>query len=507
MIECIICPSNRITCSRHQNTDVYARLRVAEKVRHYLFEFRGPPPYKSFGDFAIPTNNAFRQSLTVSRTNGPTRWNKLHRKWPVSILPSSFAKVGCANINDNMASLWKHRDFRILWAGETISELGSQISMVAVSLVAVRSLHATTFQVSLLFASSTAAFLLVGLPAGAWVDRLRRRPVMIVTDLGRLVALGSIPLAYEFGWLTMPQLYVVMFLAGILTVFFDVAYQSYLPSLVGPGAVVEGNSKLSVSAQIAGVAGPSVAGALVQIIGGPLAVAIDSGSFGISAIAVKAIRTEENKPGQRNHPNMRSEIGEGLRFVFKHQILRAIAFTTATSNLFSSMLAAVEIVFLVRVIHLEPGVIGVVFAAGGVGGVIGAFSASTLARRIGSARATVIGIAITAPTLLMPLSTSSDGALLFALGGLSMGLGATIYNINQVSFRQRLCPPELLGRMNASMRFLVSGVMPIGALIGGVIGSTLGLRATLWIGAVGSILSIIWLLTSPIGRMRDFPES
>jgi MFS family permease len=410
-------------------------------------------------------------------------------------------------MDGTMATLWKHRDFRILWGGETVSELGSQISIVAVSLVAVRSLHATPFQVSVLVASSTAAFLLVGLPAGAWVDRLRRRPVMISTDLGRLVALGSIPVAYEFGGLTMLQLYIVMFLAGILTVFFDVAYQSYLPSLVGGAAVVEGNSKLSVSAQIAGVVGPSLAGVLVQIVGGPLAVAIDSGSFGVSAIAVTAIKTTENQPTPRSHPHLRSEIGEGVRFVFSHPILRAIAITTATSNLFSSMMAAVDIVFLVRVIHLQPGVIGFVFASAGFGGVIGALTASMLARRVGSARATVIGILVTSPILLVPLSTSSNGALLFAAGLFSMGLGATIYNVNQVSFRQRLCPPELLGRMNASMRFVVSGVMPIGALIGGAIGSTLGLRAALWIGAVGSTSSVIWLVLSPIGRMRDFAES
>jgi MFS family permease len=284
-------------------------------------------------------------------------------------------------MDGTMATLWKHRDFRILWGGETVSELGSQISIVAVSLVAVRSLHATPFQVSVLVASSTAAFLLVGLPAGAWVDRLRRRPVMISTDLGRLVALGSIPVAYEFGGLTMIQLYIVMFLAGILTVFFDVAYQSYLPSLVGGAAVVEGNSKLSVSAQIAGVVGPSLAGVLVQVVGGPLAVAIDSGSFGVSAMAVAAIKTKENQPTPRSHPNLRSEIGEGVRFVFSHPILRAIAITTATSNLFSSTMAAVDIVFLVRVIHLQPGVIGIVFASAGLGGVIGALTASMLANR------------------------------------------------------------------------------------------------------------------------------
>jgi len=193
-------------------------------------------------------------------------------------------------------ALLRHRDFRRLWAGETVSELGTQVSVLAVPLVAVRSLHASTFQVALLTATSTLGFLVAGLPAGAWVDRLRMRKVMIAADLGRLLALGSIPITYAFGALGMLQLYLATLAAGLLTVFFDVAYQSYLPSLVGADHVVEGNAKLGGSAEVAQLAGPSLAGGLVQVIGGPYAIAIDAASFLVSGACVKSIRKEENGP-------------------------------------------------------------------------------------------------------------------------------------------------------------------------------------------------------------------
>ena len=290
-------------------------------------------------------------------------------------------------------ALRRHRDFRLLWGGETVSELGSQVSLLAIPLLAVGTLHATTFEMGLLTAASTAAFLIVGLPAGVWVDRMRRRRVMIGADLGRLLALGSIPIAYALGGLTLAQLFVVTLASGILTVFFDVAYQSYLPSLVGREHLVEGNAKLTGSAQVAAVAGPSVAGGLVQAIGSSAAVAVDSVSFLVSAVAVGAIRTPEPKPAvpEGGHPRLVHGIGEGLRFVFGNALLRAIAATTATANLFSGIAAAVEIVFLVRQVHASPGVIGLLFTLGGVGGVVGAFAAGPIARRFGGARATIIG--------------------------------------------------------------------------------------------------------------------
>jgi MFS family permease len=405
--------------------------------------------------------------------------------------------------------LLRHRDFRFLWAGESVSELGSQVSFLAIPLVAVRTLHATTFQIGLLTASSTIAFLIVGLPAGVWVDRLRRRWVMIAADIGRMVALGSIPLAYVLGGLSLAQLYVVSLVAGVLTVFFDVAYQSYLPSLVGPEHLVEGNAKLTGSAQVAQVAGPSVAGGLVQAIGGPYAISIDAFSFLFSGAAVAAIRAPEPAPvvPEGGHRSLAHDIGEGLRFVFGHPLLRAIAATTTTAYFFSGIMAAVEIVFLVRIVHAAPGIIGLLFALGAIGGLIGAVAAAPLARRIGGARATIFGIFADLGGLLIPFTSAHAGLLFFGFGNFAYAFGAVLYNINQVSFRQRLCPEHLLGRMNASMRFAVWGILPVGALIGGILGTETSLRSTLWVGAIGGCLAGVWLLASPMRRMRDFPDA
>lgn len=407
-----------------------------------------------------------------------------------------------------MANLNRHRDFNLLWGGESVSELGSQVSALAIPLVAVRALHASAFEVGVLTAMTTAAFLLVGLPAGAWVDRWARRPVMISADAGRLVALASIPIAYAAGVLGLPQLYAVAFVTGVLTVFFDVAYQSYLPSLVGVDHLVEGNAKLAGSAQVAQIAGPSVAGALVQALGGPVAVAIDAASYGVSALGVLKVRAREQPPAApAGRPALRRQVGEGLTFVLRHPILRAIAATTATFNLFGAMVNAVEVVFLVRVVHVVPGIIGLLFAAGGIGGVLGALMASRLAARIGGVRATVLGAAVSAGQLFAPLSAPGARAAFFAAATFCVGWGAVVYNINQVSFRQRLCPPELLGRMNATMRFIVWGVMPIGALVGGSIASSIGLRGTLWLGAGGSAAAVACLIASPMRSLRDFPHA
>jgi MFS family permease len=404
--------------------------------------------------------------------------------------------------------LFRHRDFRLLWGGETISELGSQVSLLAIPLLAVRTLHATPFQMGLLTAASTAAFLIVGLPAGVWIDRTRRRWVMIAADLGRVVAIGSVPVAYAAGWLTLAQLFVVTLVSGILTVFFDVAYQSYLPTLVGRERLVEGNAKLTGSEQVAAVAGPSVAGGLVQAVGSSAAVLVDSVSFLFSAGAIEAIRAPEPVPEvpESGHRKVRHDIAEGLRFVFGNALLRAIAATTAWANFFSGIAAAVEVVFLVREVHATPGVIGLLFTMGGIGGVLGAFVAGPLARRFGGARATIIGILGNVGGLLVPLTMPGPALILFGAGLFFVSFSAVVYNVNQVSFRQRLCPDRLLGRMNASMRFVVWGVLPLGGVLGGVLGSVAGLRPTLWVGYIGEALACIWLLASPMRTMRDFPD-
>jgi len=330
---------------------------------------------------------------------------------------------------------------------------------------------------------------------------------MIASDVGRILALGSIPVAYALGALHLPQLYVVALASGVFTVFFDVAYQSYLPSLVGREHLVEGNAKLTGSQQAAQVAGPSLAGGLVQAIGGPYSVALDAASFLVSALAVGAIHTVEPvlTVQEGGHPKLRHEIGQGLRFVFGNPLLRAITTTTATANLCGGIQIAVEVIFLVKVVHASPGVIGLLFAAGGVGGVLAALLASPIARWIGGARATVISSFAAAGGLLLPLATPGVGVLVFGAGLFLSSFAAVVYNINQVSFRQQLCPDPMLGRMNATIRFVVYGVLPIGALAGGAIGAGIGLRLTLWVAMSGQALAGVWLLASPIRRMRDFP--
>jgi predicted MFS family arabinose efflux permease len=398
--------------------------------------------------------------------------------------------------------LLRQRDFRLLWGGETVSELGSQVSLLAIPLVAVSTLAATPFEMGMLAAASTAAFLVIGLPAGVWVDRLRRRRVMIASDLGRLVALASIPAAYALGVLHLAQLYFVF------TVFFDVSYQSYLPALVGRDRLVEGNAKLTGSQQVAQVAGPGLAGVIVGAIGGPYAVALDAASFLVSAVAVKGIGTTEPEPvpHEGGHERLRRDIGQGLRFVFGHPLLRAITATTGTSNFFSGIQAAVEVIFLVTVVHARPAVIGLVFAAGSVGGVLAAVLASSIARRMGGARATLISSFAVAGGLLIPLATPGIGVLFFVAGLFVSSFAVVVYNINQVSFRQRVTPERMLGRMNATVRFVVFGLLPVGALAGGAIGAAIGLRSTLWIAMTGEALAGAWLLVSPVRGMKDFPE-
>jgi predicted MFS family arabinose efflux permease len=247
----------------------------------------------------------------------------------------------------------------------------------------------------------------------------------------------------------------------------------------------------------------------VEAVGAAYAIALDAVSFLVSGVAVAAIRTRESKPEvpEGGHRSLVHDIGEGVRFVFGNVLLRAIAATTATANLFSGIATAVEVVFLVRTVHASSAVIGLMFSLGGLGGVLGALAAGPIARRFGGARATIIGISFQVGVLLVPLSQPGPRVLLFGFGMMAGGFAAVVYNVNQVSFRQHLCPDRLLGRMNATMRFIVWGVLPIGALIGGVLGTALGLRTTLWIGAIGEVLSIVWLLVSPMRTMRDFPTS
>ena len=405
--------------------------------------------------------------------------------------------------------LWRHRDFRNLWAAETVSQLGSQVTGLALPLVAVIVLKVSAFEVALLTVIEMAPFILISLPAGVWVDRLRRKPILVTADVGRALLLGTVPLAYWLDVLTIWQLYGVGFVFGVLTVFFDVSYQSYLPSLVSREQLVEGNSKLEVSRSGAQLAGPGLAGALIEAVKAPGAILVDAISFVLSAFFLFRIKAEERAPTRAERqagPGMKAEVKEGLRWVFGNPYLRWIAASTATFNFFGNILGSIYLVFAVRELGLRPGVIGLVFAVGNIGYLAGALLANRLSRRFGVGPTIVIGAAGSVSLLLLAAAPASN-PIPFLIGAQAISsMGVPIYNITQVSFRQAITPERIQGRMNSVMRFIVWGVMPLGALIGGAIASWVSLRAAIWVGAIGMSLAVLPVLLSPVRTLREMPE-
>ncbi len=403
--------------------------------------------------------------------------------------------------------LLREHDFRQLFIADTISQVGTQITLLALPLVGILALNASPLQIGVLAACETAAFILVGLPAGAWVDRLRRRNVLIVGDVARAVLLGSVPVAWWAGMLTMAQLYVVALFTGVFTVFFDVAYQSYLPHLVGRENLVEGNAKLEAVRGVSQIGGPTLAGGLIQWLTAPVAVVVDSVSFLASAVFVGLIRKREPIPERAPDAHLGREIGEGLRFVLGNRLLRSIAMCTGTYNLFSSIGFAMLIVLLADVLKISAGTIGLVMSAGSIGGLVGAFTAMRVAKWLGQGPTIWMSCAFTAPFgLLMAVAQPGWRLWLVALGCAVVMWGGVVYNVAQVSFRQGLTPERLLGRMNATMRFLVWGTMPIGGLLGGVLGQSLGVREAVWIGMAGCCLAFLPVFFSPLRTMRELPR-
>ena len=409
---------------------------------------------------------------------------------------------------DPAGTLWRHRNFLLLWAGQSVSEMGSAITQLALPLTAVVALGASTFQVGLLTSAATAAFALIALPAGALVDRWVKRPLMIWCDTARMLIIGSVPLAAALHVLTLGQLYVVAVTAGVCTVFFDVAYQSYLPVVVAREQLVDGNGKLGATQSFAQVAGPGLGGALVGLVGAASAMAVDAISYAVSVASLLAIRVREEAPrSEGGRAGLRAEIGEGLSFVLRHPILRKITACTGTANLFGSMGMALEIVFLVRVLGVRPADTGLLIAVASLGGVAGGLLAGRLGRRIGSARIVWYSMLVFGfPQLLIPLAAPGWRVAAFAVGMACFSFSAVVYNVAQVSYRQAICPPRLLGRMNAAIRWVVWGTIPIGALLGGVLGTLAGVRTTLWIAYAGSWAAGWWVFFSPLRRQRDLED-
>ncbi|WP_246148071.1 MFS transporter [Nonomuraea turkmeniaca] len=404
-------------------------------------------------------------------------------------------------------SLLRDHDFRRLFLADTASQAGSQILMLALPLVAVSALRVSAFEVGLLAACQTLAFVVIGLPAGAIVDRLRKRVVMVVADWARAGALASVPLAWWLDALTIHQLYAVALVLGVFTVFFDVAYQSYLPHLVGRERLVAGNSSLEVVRTVAQLGGPGAGGYLIQFLTAPFALAATVAGFAWSALCLGTIRKRE-APQQARRGHLGREIAEGVRFVLGNPLLRRIAACTATSNLFAAMAQPVILLLLARELGLAAGTIGLLLAAGGVGGLAGALVNARIARRLGQGPTMWLAIVLPAPLTFVVAWLEADWRLvLFVLYEFFVGAGVVVYNVTQVSFRQAITPEPLLGRMNATIRFLVWGTLPLGGLLGGVLGEVIGIRNTLLVAAVGACLAFLWLVTSPLRSMRELPVS
>ncbi|HEY8745385.1 MAG TPA: MFS transporter [Chloroflexota bacterium] len=400
-----------------------------------------------------------------------------------------------------------HPDFLKLWSGQSISSFGSAVTTLALPLTAVLVLQASPVQMGILAAVGFLPHLALGLPAGVWVDRWPRRPILIVTDLGRAVLLASVPVLALLGALRMDYLYGVTVLIGVCTLLFDVAATSYVPALVSRDDLLEANSASALSSALASTAGPAIAGGLVQLFTAPVAIAVDAASYVVSALCSSLIRTRET-PAPAAQRRLWSEVGEGLRVLIDDPILRPIIGASTVGSFGGAMRQAVLVLYLVRDLGLAPTLLGLVFAAGGVASVLGALLAGPVRDRIGPGPAIVGGTLLwCAGNALLPLARGPLAVVMaLAIAAQVMsGIGTPVYSINQITVRQAIVPSRLLGRVNASRRFLVFGVIPLGALLGGAQGQALGLRSVLVVGVAWQALSVLWLLLSPVRTLRQTP--
>ncbi len=405
-------------------------------------------------------------------------------------------------------SLFHHADFTKLWVGETISVFGSQFSPIAIQYIATTILVLQPIEFGILGALGTLAFLVFGLPVGVWADRHRRKRTMIVADVGRALILLSIPVAaFSFG-LSAELLYVVALTTGTLTVFFEICYQSYLPSLVERRQLVEANSKLQISAATAQTVGPTLSTVVVSFIFAPVAIAGDVVGYFSSAGFLSVIRKPEEALPKREGRSAWRDVKEGLSVVFGDPRLRSIAGCTATANLFSSAWGAILFPYLLREQGLPIIELGVIFSVGASGGILGGVVASRVAKKLG------VGVTIIASSFIFSLLqtalyfvTPSNAFILLVPAIFGGALGSVIYNVAQVSYRQALVAVNLQGRMNATMRTLVWGTIPVGSFLGGVLGQLLGYHTAVGIAVGGGMLAFVWVLLSPVRGIKEIPSA
>ncbi len=395
-------------------------------------------------------------------------------------------------------------NFRRFWFGQTLSEFGARIGALGMSVTAVEFLHAGSEQVGILAAASTVCYLLVGLPAGAWVDRLLKRRTMMWAALLRCVAVLVVPALWFAGGLRMGVLYVSAVVVGVVTVFFDIAYQSYVPILVPDDDIAPANARLEASAQVTTLAGPALAGFLMQVVSAPAMLIADSASYLASFLCLTVTKDDEqpSPPRGQDANHLAADIAEGLRFVRDQPVIKRLAVSMGVSNFFATVVATLVPILVMRTISLAPFVLGLIMTSGAVGGTLGAMIAPKLRNRyeVGTVMA---GGLLTAAffTASSPLAATVGphhkvlASAVLLVGEFGLTIGAVAFNVTQVSLRQRLCPKRLLGRMNASIRCVVWGSMPLASLAAGWLGTAIGVIPTLWIGVVGSVATVLPIIT------------
>ena len=403
----------------------------------------------------------------------------------------------------------------MVWGAATVSVIGSQVTLIAIPFIALTMLHAGVFEVSLLAAVEMLPFLLFTLPAGAWLDRVRRRPVLIGADIARACVLLSIPCAYVGGSLCLPQLFIVAFLSGSATAFFDVADQSYLPAILERDELVEGNARLQISNSIAQIGGPTLGGYLITMLAAPIAIVVDAVSFFLSGALMAGVRRREPQPERHLDDDgravpMHREIRAGLAYVLGNPLLRPIAACTGISNLFAAALFGVFPVLIWNHLHLSPAFYGTVMGLSSVGFLVGAAVSDRLPKWIGIGPTIVFAAALGAPAfLVMALTPADQNVAWMTLGGgwFVAGFAQVVYNVGQISIRQAITPSEMQSRMNATMRFIVWGTIPIGFVMGGLLATALPIRTALVLAALACSTSFLPILFSPLPRLKEIPAA
>jgi len=424
--------------------------------------------------------------------------------------------------------LLRHRDFRLLWIGETVSQTGSYLATVLVPLLAVTVLRASTFDVAALTAAAWLPWLVIGLPAGAWVDRWPQRPLMIACDVVSALLFTSLPVAAWLGVLAFWQLAAVALLGGVAKVFFTTAYQVYLPSIVPAGDLMEGNAKLQGSASAALIGGRGAAGALAQAVGSAPAILLNAVSFLVSAACLLRIgargaghrgspgetalsetavnRTASGETAAGDKMPILAEVAAGVRFVVGDPYLRPLTAFAIAGNLLYSGYTSLIVLFLARVAGFSSAAVGALMAVAGVGGITGALVTKRLCARFGSARVLLLVTASNAAGLLVPLTHAGYRVIWYVAGAVVLNAGILVGNIIAGSFRQEYCPPRMLGRVVAGMRFLAFGAIPVGALLAGALGTALGVRDALWVSLSAYALTGAVLCVPSIQAARDLPS-